>query len=422
MPSRLFVVAAAVLLELGTAACTARPAVHAPDPAGPAGPAEKSRVVAYFTDWSVYNRNYQVKDVQTSGAAGRLTDLVFAFGTVTGGRCAPGDAWADYQRPTPAAQSVDGVADSAGAVLRGAIGQLRKLERLHPRLKVLWSFGGWTGSAGFTAAARDPAAFAASCKAVLDDRRWAGVFDGIDIDWEYPNACGLGCDHSGPGGLPRLIAALRAALGPRALISVAATADAGKLAAGGFPAAARDADWLNAMTYDYFGTAADGPAADDDPAAGDGAGGPTEPHSPLVAFPGIPRASSAESTVNAMLRLGIPARKILLGIGFYGRGWTGVTDPAPGGRATGPAAGRYEKGIEDYAILAVRCPPTGTIGGTAYAHCGRQWWSYDTPASIKTKMAYAASTALGGAFAWELSGDTAHADLLTAMADGLNRS
>jgi chitinase len=60
------------------------------------------------------------------------------------------------------------------------------------------------------------------------------------------------------------------------------------------------------------------------------------------------------------------------------------------------------------------------VGGTAVAHCGDQWWSFDTPATIKTKMAYARSKDLGGAFAWELSGDTPHADLLTALATGLS--
>jgi chitinase len=106
-------------------------------------------------------------------------------------------------------------------------------------------------------------------------------------------------------------------------------------------------------------------------------------------------------------------------VGFYGRGWAGVSADAPGGTATGPATGRHEKGLEDYEVLAARCPPTGTAGGTAYARCGSEWWSYDTPSTIKTKMAYARSRSLGGAFAWELSGDTPRADLLGAVADGL---
>ncbi len=78
----------------------------------------------------------------------------------------------------------------------------------------------------------------------------------------------------------------------------------------------------------------------------------------------------------------------MLGIGFYGRGWTGVTQAAPGGTATGPAAGTYEQGIEDYKVLKTKCPANGTVGGTAYAKCGSDWWSYDTPATIATKMTY----------------------------------
>jgi chitinase len=370
---------------------------------GDAAPA--ARVVGYFTDWGVYGRNYQVKDVETSGAADRLTHLVYAFGSVAGGRCAVSDGWADYQKPVPAQQSVDGRADT-GDALRGTIGQLRRLKARHPQLKVLWSFGGWTGSKGFTDAAADPSGFAASCHALVTDARWAGVFDGIDLDWEYPNACGLACDSSGREALPELLAALRSAFGPSALITAAVPGDVSKLAAADYAGAARSADWLSAMTYDYFGTAG---------------AGPTAPHSPLTAYPGIPRTTAtAEATVTKLLDLGIPANKILLGVGFYGRGWTGVSSPEPGGRADGPADGRYEKGVEDYEVLAVRCPPTGTVGGTAYAHCGDQWWGYDTPETIKTKMTYARSKSLAGAFAWELSGDTPTADLLTAMADGLN--
>lgn len=109
----------------------------------------------------------------------------------------------------------------------------------------------------------------------------------------------------------------------------------------------------------------------------------------------------------------------MLGIGFYGRGWTGVTQSAPGGTATGAATGTYEAGIEDYKVLKNSCPATGTIAGTAYAHCGTNWWSYDTPATIGTKMTWAKNQGLGGAFFWEFSGDTTSGELVNAISNGL---
>ena len=343
-------------------------------------------VVGYYPNWGTYARDFQVGEV----AADQLTHLVYAFGKVTGGECAAGDEWADFRKPGPNGPS-------------GNIGGLAKLKAAHPGLKVLWSFGGWSSSAGFTVAARDPERFAASCHRLLNDPRWAGVFDGIDIDWEYPNACGASCDRSGPDALARLLGALRPKFG---LVSAAVPGDAGKLRKADYAAAARHADWLNAMTYDFFGTGS--------------APGPTAAHSALRAYPGIPQpGATAETTVRTLRELGVPAEKILLGVGFYGRGWTGVRSPAPGATGTGPAPGTYEKGLEDYRVLSRRCPPTGTLGGTSFATCGAQWWSYDTPETIKTKMAYARSNALGGAFAWELSGDTPSATLLRAMNAGL---
>ena len=400
--SRRIALTAAALLGLGAiAACSGDEPPGRPAPAAPA-----PRVVGYFTDWGIYGRNFQVKDLETSGAAARLTHLVYAFGDITDGRCAIGDAWADYQKPIGAAQSVDGRADPAsGDALRGTIGQLRKLKAKHPRLKVLWSFGGWTGSKGFTAAAADPAAFASSCRALLADKRWAGVFDGVDIDWEYPNACGLICDTSGRAAFKNVMAALRAKFGSRNLVTAAITADAtpgGKIDAADYAGAARYVDWYNPMTYDFFGAWA--------------ATGPTAPHSALNSYPGIPQAGYHTSATIAKLKgLGIPASKLLLGIGFYGRGWTGVTQSAPGGTATGPAAGTYEAGFEDYKVLKTKCPATGTVGGTAYAKCGSDWWSYDTPATIRTKMAYKSQQGLGGTFFWELSGDTSNGELIRAI-------
>ncbi|MBR7679214.1 chitinase, partial [Streptomyces daliensis] len=65
---------------------------------------------------------------------------------------------------------------------------------------------------------------------------------------------------------------------------------------------------------------------------------PTAPHSPLTTYDGIPKADRHTAATIAKLKgLGIPASKLLLGIGFHGRGWTGVTQSEPGGTATGPA-------------------------------------------------------------------------------------
>ncbi|MET9483972.1 glycoside hydrolase family 18 protein [Streptomyces sp. NPDC006638] len=373
--------------------------------AAPAAAAAGSKVVGYFTNWGVYDRNYHVKNIETSGSAAKLTHINYAFGNVTGGKCVIGDSYADYEKAYTADQSVDGKADAWDAPLRGNFNQLRKLKAKHPGLKVIWSFGGWSWSGGFTEAARNPAAFAKSCYDLVEDPRWADVFDGIDIDWEYPNSCGLTCDTSGRAAFKNLASALRTQFKAPNLVTAAITADGtpgGKIDAADYAGAAQYLDWYNPMTYDFFGAFA--------------AQGPTAPHSPLTNYAGIPTQGFTTDTAIAKLKsLGVPASKLLLGIGFYGRGWTGVTQKAPGGSATGAAAGKYEAGIEDYKVLKTSCPANGTVGGTAYAFCGNNWWSYDTPATIAGKMAYKNQQGLGGTFFWELSGDTTNGELIKAI-------
>jgi chitinase len=373
-----------------------------PPPPPPGG----QKLLGYFVQWGVYQRNYHVKNIVTSGSASKLTHINYAFGNVSNGQCVIGDSYADYDRFYSAAESVDGIADTwdTGA-LRGSFGQLRRLKRLYPNLRILFSFGGWTWSGGFAQAAANPTAFANSCYNLVEDPRWADVFDGIDIDWEYPNACGLSCDSSGFGSFRTLMSALRTRFGSNNLVTAAITADAGaggKIDLADYAGAAQYVNWYNVMTYDFFGTWA--------------ASGPTAPHSPLTSYPGIPIAHfNSDAAIQKLKSKGIAGSKLLLGIGFYGRGWTGVSQSAPGGSAGGAAPGTFEAGNEDYKVLVSRCPANGTVGGTAYCFSGGQWWGYDTPSTIAGKMTYRRNQGLGGAFFWELNGDTTNGSLITAI-------
>ncbi|MFD9522714.1 glycosyl hydrolase family 18 protein [Streptomyces sp. NPDC059979] len=386
----------------GSTTVTTTGGVVPPDPGGKVK-------LGYFTEWGVYGRNYHVKNLVTSGSASKITHINYAFGNVQNGQCTIGDSYADYDKAYTADQSVDGVADTWDQPLRGNFNQLRKLKQAYPHIKVLWSFGGWTWSGGFPQAAANPAAFAQSCYNLVEDPRWADVFDGIDLDWEYPNACGLSCDTSGAAAFKNLMQATRARFGANNLVTAAITADAssgGKIDAADYGGAAQYVDFYNVMTYDFFGAWA--------------AQGPTAPHSPLTSYAGIPQAGFNSADAIAKLKAkGVPGAKLNLGIGFYGRGWTGVTQAAPGGTATGPAQGTYEQGIEDYKVLKTSCPATGTVAGTAYAKCGSSWWSYDTPATIAGKMTWAKQQGLKGAFFWEFSGDTANGELANAIHTGL---
>jgi chitinase len=300
----------------------------------------------------VYGRNYQVKDLDTSGTAARLTHLNYAFGNVDkNGKCfltpAPGesDPWADYQRPLDAATSVDGVADTENQALAGSFNQIRELKAKHKGLKALVSLGGWSWSTHFS----DAALTAASRKALVsscidlylkgnlpkDGARGgagaaAGVFDGIDIDWEWPGSAGDTDTVHRPEDKQNFTALVREfrtqldAYGKQQrrhyeLSAFVPTADA-KIDAGfEVRKIMKDFDFVNLQGYDFH-------------VSGEKR---TAQLSALFARGDF----SVHGTVESWLRRGAPARKLVVGMPFYGQGWTGVTGGGNGlGKpATGPA-------------------------------------------------------------------------------------
>lgn len=399
-------------------------------------------VLGYFVQWGIYGRNYRVKNIDTSNSAAKLTHINYAFGNVRNNRCevgltipsdpntgAGGDAFADYTKAFSAAESVDGVADTWDQPLRGNWNQLKELKAKYPNIKVLISLGGWTWSRGFASAARpeNRQAFVASCVdayirgnlPVTDGAGGAGaaagVFDGIDLDWEYPAACGLSCGTAEESAnFTALLAEFRRQLNavrPGLLLTIAAGAGVDKVRVTDPGTYHQYLDFINVMTYDFHGTW--------DPQ--------TNHHSALYGSPADPstgdqRSYNTHDAIQAFRSRGVPASKLNVGIGFYGRGWTNVSSANNGLYQSGSAApGTYEAGNEDYKVLKTKAG-THHVDTTARAHwllSGNQFWSYDDPSMVFEKMQYVKNQNLGGAFFWEFSGDDAQGSLAKAVGDGL---
>ncbi|HEY3008069.1 MAG TPA: glycoside hydrolase family 18 protein [Micromonosporaceae bacterium] len=409
------------------------------------GRPDRVRQVGYFTQWGIYGRAFFVKNLDTSGAASRLTHIDYAFANVSqDGRCfeanipGEGDAWADYQRPVPAAESVDGVGDAWGEPLNGNFGQLLKLKAKHPNLKVLLSIGGWTWSTYFSNAAtpENRAAFVASCidlflkgnLPVLDGGSGGpgsayGVFDGIDLDWEWPGSEGE------PGNVIRpedkqnytaLLAEFRSQLDAYGatvgrqfelsafLPAAPATMDAGYEGNKIF----NSLDFGTVQGYDFHGPWES--VTNQQSALRQPAGAPDNPD-----FTG-------DYTIKSWLARGAPRDKLVLGIPYYGHGWTGVTGDGNGlyKPAAGAAPATWEPGSEDYKVLATLPSQGYTLyrdwaAGHAWLFNGTTFWTFDDPAVVQQKALYVKANRLGGTMVWSLDGDDANATLTRTIHFGL---
>ena len=380
--------------------------------------------MAYF-----YNGDdgYSPKNIATSGAAARITHLMYAFGKPTATGCAVSDRQADYEKRYDAADSVDAKADSADShAVRGNFGQLLKLKAAYPRLKVLISLGGWTLSSHFSEAASTAAsrqAFVASCVGLFikgdlgGGRSIAGLFDGIDVDWEYPGACGNTCAFSAadPQNFTALLAEFRRQLDQldkRYLLTAATPAGHEQYSLLDLKAIHPYLNYINLMAYDLHGAWEK----------------TTNHNAALYANPAEPAEAAnrnIDRAVTDYLAAGVPPGKLVLGVPFYGHGWKGVPNVNNGlyQPAAGPAKAGNEAGSGGYRVLkdlgypGFRDPVAQAYW--VYSAAAGVFWSYDDPASLVNKANYIKSKGLAGAMSWELSNDDASGTLLTALADGL---
>ncbi|MFJ4097062.1 glycosyl hydrolase family 18 protein [Kitasatospora sp. NPDC089913] len=423
--------------------------------------------VGYFTQWGIYGRQYFVKNLDTSGSAAKLDVINYAFenidpvnltcmaGVTKGTTANPqdpdqgtgaGDADADYARPMSAAQSVDGVADDGWGKLRGNFNQLKKLKAKYPNLKVVVSLGGWTYSKYFSDAAATDASRQKLVKSCLDvwikgnlpvyngaggDGVAAGIFDGIDLDWEWPGSpdghAGNHYSANDKANLTLLLAEFRKQLdalgGSHKLLTAFTPADPVKINQGwDLSKIFNYLDIANVQGYDFHGAGSDNSWEPNR----------TGHQGNLYQDAQDPYAThfSVDAAVKPYLDAGVNPRKLTIGLAFYGRGWQGVADGGVKGEwqsATGAAPGQFaeEAGTRGYNNLITTFPNLAvyhdeqSVATYGYTGAGGQWWTFDDAWSIGKKTAYLKSKGLLGAMIWEMTGDTPGGTLITAIDNGL---
>jgi chitinase len=376
------------------------------------------QVIGYFTEGGARSGKYTVKDLATSGAAEMLTEINYAFGRVADNQCQIPDPETALNHSYSATESVDGTADPASDhQLRGTFHQMQELKRRYPGLKIVISFGGWGQSDGFSSAVQPEhlKEFVRGCVETFVQGRFApgievpGLFDGIDIDWEYPVEGGVtpgrAEDTANFTAMTEEFRRQLDAIHPGLLLTAALPAPAELYKNFELKKIAASMDYLSIMAYDLHW--------DSEPM--------TFLHSPLFHDPPDPSKPPADTrsgdyAVRGFLAAGVPAGKIILGVPFYGKGWTGVQDVNHGlyQSASGPATagGSYR---ELKALTGVVDRKYNKKAATCSVWSNNNFWSYDCPKAMSRKVSYIRKQHLGGVMFWELSHDTADGELLRTL-------
>ena len=233
--------------------------------------------------------------------------------------------------------------------------------------------------------------------------------DGIDIDWEYPIGPDWGQEiKSDPSDGDNFIAllkemkgafkAIKDRYGKDVTISIAAPAGPWYVQKLDCSTIGSLVDTVKLMTYDYYG----------------GWSGTTGHLANVYLTPedadpwgGI----STDTIVNNYLNAGIPAEKMILGIPFYGRGWTGV-EPGPNGDGLfqpykESAFGDGLSWSDTEAVLASGNYKVywDDVAKATYMYDGNNFVTFVEPRAVTEIANYALEKGLGGVMVWEYAHD-----------------
>jgi chitinase len=404
-------------------------------------------VASYFVEWGVYGRNFPVDRIPATN----LTHILYGFVPICGpnptlqqenpagysalqSQCSGKPDYSVVLHDKFAALEKSYPGDKWDDPIRGNIGQLMKMKASNPGIRVLPSIGGWTLSDPFFHLANDAARRATFVSSVKTFLKTYAVFDGVDIDWEYPGGgganTGLGSssDRTGYTSLMRDLRAMLTQLGQETGRTYELTSAVGagpvKIDQVDWQQASTYLDYVFAMTYDFYGAWSG--------ELGHHAGLNPTAQSIHEGFTG------AEAVTNLMAA-GVPADKLVMGVAMYGRGWSGVTGGTVDNPFTGTGgnkiAGTWEAGVLDYRQIESAfqggASGKGANGFVYYYDTQAQapyLWNasrgelitYDDVRSARAKADFAKRNGLAGVFSWEIDAD--NGNILNAMHEGLGHS
>ncbi|KAF5715256.1 endochitinase [Fusarium mundagurra] len=325
-----------------------------------------------------------------------ISHVLYAFlGVESDGTVYSKDEYADYT-----AQLKGDSYDEHKRNAYGCVKQLFLLKKSNRHLKTLLSIGGsGAGSANFSSAASTPdtrARFASTSVSLM----WNWGFDGIDIDWEYPD------DEIDAGNLVSLLKAIRieldtyarnSASGHHFLLSIAAPAAPEHYLKLQLKHMGGIVDQLNLMAYDYSGKW--------DHISGHNANlfpykrPVTKLNLDYTLNESFETAINTHYAIRHYLRSGVRAEKLVLGIPVFGRSFEGNSGLGKTFRSVGTGSWG-EPGVWDYKALpkkgaTIIYDPTAHAS-FSYDERRRELISYDTPSVVEEKAAYVLDYGLGG--------------------------
>jgi len=132
-------------------------------------------VMGYYSQWAIYSPNIHIQDLPVD----YMTHIVYKSAYLNEyGEIITGDSFADIEHLYPTVNIEE-------EEILGSFGQLIKLKRINPELKVIISIGGWGRSEYFSSLSSTKRGREKVAKSAIKFMQ-RYHFDGIEIDWQFP--------------------------------------------------------------------------------------------------------------------------------------------------------------------------------------------------------------------------------------------